>query len=249
MSERCDPPRGLAVLGAAGGIGRDLCEAAAARGWRVAALDLPASLERHAPAHPSRAVDATDAAALDAAADWAAEAVGPLGGFVNLAGFMSAHAPAAEVSEATFREVIEGNLTGTFLAARAFAPRLADGGAMVFAGSGLGHMVRPGFGPYGAAKAAIAQMAKQLALEWAPRLRVNCVAPSAVDTAFLRGGTGRSDENAPIGLDFDAYAPAVPMKRIAQPRDVSGPILFLLSRDAAYVTGQTLHVNGGTFMP
>lgn len=249
MGERDDAPRGLAVLGAAGGIGRDLCEAAAARGWRVAALDLPASLERHPATHPSRAVDATDAEGLSEAANWAAEAVGPLGGFVNLAGFMSAHAPAAEVAAETWREVIDGNLTGTFLAARAFAPRIEDGGAMVFAGSGLGHNVRPGFGPYGAAKAAIAQMTKQLALEWAPRLRVNCVAPSAVDTAFLRGGTGRSDENAPIGIDFEVYAQAVPMKRIAAPADVTGPILFLLSRDAGYVTGQTLHVNGGTFMP
>ena len=249
MNDKTETPRGLAVLGAAGGIGRDLCEAASARGWQVAALDLPASLERHAPPHPSRAVDATDAAALDAAAARARDAVGPLGGFVNLAGFMSPHAPLAEAPEAIFKEVIEGNLTGTFLAARAFAPRLADGGAMVFAGSGLGHMARPGFGPYGAAKAAIAQMAKQMALEWAPRLRVNCVAPSAFDTAFLRGGTGRAEEDAPIGLDFDAYAQAVPMKRIAQARDVTGPILFLLSCDAAYVTGQTLHVNGGTFMP
>ncbi|MEM6438897.1 MAG: SDR family oxidoreductase [Pseudomonadota bacterium] len=249
MNEQAEPARGLAVLGAAGGIGRDLCDAAAARGWRVAALDLPASLERHAPTHPSYAVDVTVSAALDAAADWAAAEVGPLGGFVNLAGFMSANAPASEVPEATFKEVIDGNLTGTFLAARSFAPRLVDGGAMVFVGSGLGHMVRPGFAPYGAAKAAIAQMAKQMALEWAPRLRVNCVAPSAVDTAFLRGGTGRSDEDAPIGIDFDAYAEAVPMKRIALARDVSGPILFLLSRDAGYVTGQTLHVNGGTFMP
>lgn len=249
QTEDRDAPRGLAVLGAAGGIGRALCAAAEARGWSVAALDLAASLQRHPPAHPSRAVDATDAEALTAAADWAAEAVGPLGGFVHLAGFMSAHAPAAEVSAETWRDVIDGNLTGTFLAAQAFAPRLAEGGAMVFAGSGLGHHVRPGFGPYGAAKAAIAQMTKQLALEWAPRLRVNCVAPSAVDTAFLRGGTGRSEEDAPIGLDFEAYAQAVPMKRIARPEDVNGPILFLLSRDAGYVTGQTLHVNGGTFMP
>ncbi|MEO0681779.1 MAG: SDR family oxidoreductase [Pseudomonadota bacterium] len=243
------PADGLAVLGACGGLGRDLVAAAQVRGWRVAALDLPASLQRHPPGVPARAVDATDAAQLDAAAAWAEDAVGPLGGFVALAGFMGPPTPAADTSPEVWREVVDGNLTGTFLAARALAPRLADGGAMVFVGSGLGHLARPGFGPYAASKAAIAQLAKQFATELAPRLRVNNVAPSAVDTAFLRGGTGRSDETGASPIDVQAYAAAVPLRRIARPADVTGPILFLLSDQAAYVTGQTLHVNGGALMP
>lgn len=240
---------GLAILGAAGGIGRALAAEAAARGWRVAALDLPASLERHPPAGPAFAVDATDAAALERGAAWARETLGEVAGFVSLSGFMSPHGPLAEASPETWREVIDGNLTATFLAARAFAGVLAEGGAIVTVGSGLGHLARPGFGPYAAAKAGIAQLARQLALELAPRLRVNNVAPSAVDTAFLRGGTGRSDEVSGPPIDVEGYARAVPLGRIATPADVTGPILFLLSDDARYVTGQTLHVNGGTHMP
>jgi len=239
---------GLAILGAAGGIGRALSIDAAARGWRVAALDLPASLERHPPAGPAFALDATDAAATAQGAAWARETLGRVDGFVALAGFMSPPGPAAEASPETWREVIDGNLTATFLAARAFAG-VMEAGAMVFAGSGLGHLARPGFGPYAAAKAGIAQLAKQLALELAPRVRVNTVAPSAVDTAFLRGGTGRSDEASGPPIDVGAYARAVPLGRIATAEDVTGPILFLLSEDARYVTGQTLHVNGGTHMP
>lgn len=238
---------GLAVLGGAGGIGRALVAAASARGWRVAVLDLPTSLEAHPPSVPAFAVDATDAAALARGAVWARETLGGLRGFANLCGFTGPQGPVAEADPALWREVIDGNLTAAFLSARAFAPVLDDGGAMVMTGSGLGHLARPGFGPYAAAKAGIAQLTKQLALELAPRLRVNNVAPSAVDTEFLRGGAGRA--GAPVTLDLAAYAAAVPLRRIAVPADVVGPMLFLLSDEAAYVTGQTLHVNGGTHMP
>jgi 3-oxoacyl-[acyl-carrier protein] reductase len=116
-------------------------------------------------------------------------------------------------------------------------------------GSGLGHFARPGYGPYAIAKAGIAALTRQMALELAPDIRVNTVAPSAVDTAFLRGGTGRSSEDAPLRLDLNAYEANIPMRRVAVPSDVTGPILFLLSDQARYITGQTLHVNGGAFMP
>ena len=91
-------------------------------------------------------------------------------------------------------------------------------------------------------------MTRQLALELAPKCRVNCVAPSAVNTAFLRGGTGRSDEQQAERLDREAYAKTIPLGRIAEPRDITGPIQFLLSPATGYVTGQVLQVNGGTYM-
>ena len=97
-------------------------------------------------------------------------------------------------------------------------------------------------------EAGIAAMTRQLALELAPKCRVNCVAPSAVNTAFLRGGTGRSDEQQAERLDREAYAKTIPLGRIAEPRDITGPIQFLLSPAAGYVTGQVLQVNGGTYM-
>ncbi len=81
-----------------------------------------------------------------------------------------------------------------------------------------------------------------------PNIRVNAVAPAAVDTAFLRGGTGRSDEQGAPRFDMDAYAASIPLGRIALPEDIAGPILFLLSDAAGYITGQTLHINGGSFM-
>ena len=71
---------------------------------------------------------------------------------------------------------------------------------------------------------------------------------AAVDTAFLRGGTGRSDETDAPRFDPQAYGRTIPLGRIARPQDIVGPTLFLLSEAACYVTGQTLQVNGGAFM-
>ena len=78
---------------------------------------------------------------------------------------------------------------------------------------------------------------------------MNAVGPGAVDTAFLRGGTGRSDEAQAPRLDINAYNAMIPLKRIAVATDVVGPTLFLLGPDSAYITGQVLWVNGGAFMP
>ena len=86
-------------------------------------------------------------------------------------------------------------------------------------------------------------------MELSPKIRVNAVAPAAVDTAFLRGGTGRSSENEPSRFDYEKYAEAIPLRRIALPKDIVGPIIFLLSEEASYITGQTIHVNGGSYMP
>ena len=92
-------------------------------------------------------------------------------------------------------------------------------------------------------------LTKTLALEHAPRVRANAVAPGAVETAFLHGGTGRSDESQPSTLDVGAYTAAIPLRRMALPQDVVGPTLFLLGNDSSYMTGQTLWVNGGAYMP
>ena len=244
--------RRLAVLGGAGGIGRALVARAAAEGWRVSVLDLPASLARHAVPPGVRAIPVEGQSEASVAQAFAAVAEeGGLEGFVNLAGFASPMGALAETGPAMWDEVIAGNLRTAFLTARAVLPLLAQGRqpAMVQMVSGLAAFTRPGYGPYAAAKAAMISMTKTLALEAAPAIRVNGVGPGAVDTAFLRGGTGRSDENEPARLDVAAYSAVIPLKRIAVAEDVVGPTLFLLGPDSAYMTGQVLWVNGGAYMP
>jgi len=178
------------------------------------------------------------------------EALGGLEGMVNLAGFNIALEPMADIDPAGWEEVLRVNLTGAFLCARAAIPLLRQGRdpVLLTAASGLGAKPSKGYGAYGASKAGVISMTRNLAVENAPWLRVNAVAPSAVDTAFLRGGTGRSQTNT-LPMDLDEYERAVPLGRIAVPEDVVGPTLFLLGPAAGYMTGQILHVNGGLFMP
>lgn len=235
----------LALIGGAGGIGRALAQAARAQGGDVLILDLATSLERHNIPGPAFEIDAQRPETLENIAN----DIGSLNGVVNLCGFMAPPQHITDYTPETWDETLGGNLSAAFHISRIFAPRIAPGGAFVHVGSGLGHNARPNYGAYAISKAGIAAMTRQMALELAPHIRVNCVAPSAVDTAFLRGGTGRSDESAPPPFDAEAYAAAIPMGRIAKADDITGPILFLLSDAARYITGQTLHVNGGAYMP
>lgn len=238
--------RHIALLGGAGGIGRVLADELSGNGDTVTVLDLPASLDRHGIAGID--IDVTDEASVAAAFG---KIDGPLDGFVNLAGYNAALTALADMESSYFDEVIQANLRGAFLAGRAAAPLLADAaeGAMVNVASGLASNVRPGYGAYAASKAAVIAMTKTFALELAPKVRVNAVAPGLVDTAFLRGGTGRSEESSQSIVDLDAYRAITPLDRIAQPSDVTGPIRFLLGPDSSFMTGQVLWINGGGYMP
>lgn len=244
--------RRIAVIGGCGGIGRAVVAALQADGARVAVLDLPASLNRHPPEQAAAGIplDATDAGQVDGAFGVLARHWDGLDGLINLCGFTADTQPIDGIDETDWDAVIAGNLKAAYLIARAARPCLAQGQrpALVNMASGLGAKPAPGHGPYGAAKAGVIAMTRTLALEWAPEIRVNAVAPSAVDTAFLRGGTGRSNEDGATNLDIDTYTKTIPLGRIAAADDVVGPTLFLLSDAAGYVTGQTLHVNGGVFM-
>ncbi|MEO2038300.1 MAG: SDR family oxidoreductase [Martelella sp.] len=239
--------RRIALIGGAGGIGRVLARELAAAGDAVIVLDLAASLERHGV--EGIAVDLKSEASIEEAfADLAK--CGPLAGFVNLAGYNAELIPLAETPTDYFDDIIAGNLRGAFLAARAAIPLLVGpDAAMVMVASGLAQHVRPGYTGYAASKAALIAMTKTLALECAPAIRINAVAPGLVDTAFVRGGTGRSDESAASVVDFAAYSAMTPLGRVATPEDVTGPIRFLLGPDSGFMTGQVLWINGGGYMP
>lgn len=242
------------MAGGCGGIGRAVVEALAGIGAKPIVLDLAASLERHGVPDgvASFALDASQAASVNAAfADLAAQ-FDALDGLVNLIGFSREKLPVSDIPDELWHEVTDGNLHSAFYVARAALPLLHRGTspAIVNTSSGLALKPTPGYGPYSVSKAGVLALTRLLAQENAPMVRVNAVAPAAVDTAFLRGGTGRGGDEAAKAarLDLDAYLKTVPLARLAGVDDVTGPILFLLSRQSAYVTGQTLHVNGGLLM-
>lgn len=241
----------LVLAGGCGGIGRHLAGQAAALGAQIRVLDLQASIERHGQELPCIAMDAKDPASVDAAMAQAASELGGIDACVNLVGYMSEAKALQQTSTELWQDIMRGNLDAAFFISRAALPHLhrSDRASLLHVASGLGAWARPMFGAYGPAKAGMILMVRELALENAPKVRVNAVAPGAVDTAFLRGGTGRSDESAAPSLDPNAYGKVVPLGRMAVPQDVSDPILFLISPAASYITGQTLQINGGTYMP
>jgi len=260
---RLAPPRGahVAVVGACGGIGRALVEAAVAIGLDVAALDLPRSLEEAPPPAGVKlavALDATNEAQVDSAFGRVARAFGGrLDGLVNLAGFPNRHVPFSELSLAEWQETIDGSLKTTYLCCRAALPLLqasAEAGgapAIVNTASGLAARPLPGLSAYSASKAGVANFTKTLVHELAPQVRANTLAPGVVRSAFHTGGTGRPADapNANPRVDFENYARLVPLGRVAEPADMVGPILFLLGPASGWVNGQVLHVNGGGLMP
>jgi 3-oxoacyl-[acyl-carrier protein] reductase len=250
---RLGPPAGarIAVIGGCGGMGRVLVRALLDTGVQIAVLDLPRSLNEQPPPAgiAAFALDGNDADSVAHAFTQLRARWDALDGYVNLAGFVANWGPAAATSAQTFEEVAGGNLRAHFLCAKTAVPLLqASSGqaAMVNISSTLGLDVYPGYIPYSVAKAGIIAMTKGLARECAPKIRVNAVAPGLTDTAFLQGGTGRDQRGG--NLDPLRYAQRVPMKRVAEPADIVGPIMFLLGPASRHITGETVIVDGGVYL-
>lgn len=254
---RLAPPAGtrVAVVGGCGGIGRVLVTVCLANDLKVCVFDLEASYDQSpAPKEvPFFPIDATLEDNIENAFQKLGNKWQGLDVLVNLVGFTSEKRTIKDISPPEWDELISGNLRSAYLVVRAALPLIqkAGEGSIINTASGLASWIRPGYGPYAAAKAGLIAMTKTIALENAPRIRANVVAPGAVDTAFLRGGTGRraADADMPPRLDLAAYAKTIPLARIAVPEDVVGPILFLAGEASRYMTGQVLWVNGGGYMP
>ena len=157
---------------------------------------------------------------------------------VTAAGF-NRPGPTLEQPIDDFDLVVETNLRGTYLTCRAFAAALAGrGGRIVAISSQMGEVGYPGRAAYCASKHAVNGLVRALAVEWAPQITVNAVAPTFVDTPLTR----------PM-LEDEAFRADVlrrmPMGRIGTPSDVVGAVVFLASDQAALVTGHVLAVDGG----
>ena len=135
------------------------------------------------------------------------------------------------------------NLDSVFYVTRAAIPHLPDGGRIVLVASTAGQRGEAFHADYAATKGAVISLTKSLAVELAPRITVNCVAPGWVDTEMSAvpyaadGGAGRR-----------AIERTIPMGRVATPEEIAGPILFLCSDLAAFLTGEILNVNGGSVL-
>lgn len=249
IPETCDlglQGKTIIVTGAAQGIGRAAARWLAQLGAQVVLADLQDCTDAATEAgHGARAVplDMTDLNSIDTMlAD--VVAAGPLYGVVNCAGLLLRR-PLDISTPAEIDRQTAVNQTGVFNLARATLATLqrqgAGGRIVLYTSQGAFTGGFHGSIPYAMNKAAVTALVKSLArIGASDRITVNAVAPGAIDTAMFRGGMSASDIS-----DFEKM---IPMGRIGTPDEMAGPTAFLLSAWAGYITGTTLHVNGGQLM-
>jgi len=187
----------------------------------------------------AQACDVADPAAVKALAAAVRGRWGALDGLVNNAG-IAVMASLADTSDAAWDETFAVNVRGPFLLCRELGPLLAggEGAAVVNVSSTLADKAIPGMAAYNASKAALNQLTRSLALEWAPAVRVNAVMPGVVDTP-IHATRGLSPEQV------QSMGGIHPLRRIGRPEDVASLIVFLLSDASSWVTGAVIPVDGG----
>jgi 3-oxoacyl-[acyl-carrier protein] reductase len=240
------------VTGGSKGIGAETCRLLAANGVGVmvcargaeAVEELVAELRAAGGDAHGRVADATVAAQLDAVREQTESELGPIDILVPFAGGFSSYTPIHEISEAEWREVIDANLTSTFLTIKAFLPGMLvrRRGSIVTMASNVARLVDvPLTASYAAAKAGIIQLTRHVAKEVAARgVRVNCVAPAT--TLSERVDSIMSDELR------ERITALSPLGRLGTPADSAHATLFLASDVSAWMSGVTIDVAGGRVM-
>ncbi len=227
--------RHVLVVGASrGGIGSAIAAAFQAAGADVHITGVEAvPVEADAGRYPYQRLDVTDAAAVTALA----QAIGPLDVLVNCAAIT---ARGEEMDPETFERVVGVNLHGTFRVATALLPRLQGrAGCVINIASMYSTFGSPKNPAYGASKAAVQQLTKSLAIAWAEAgVRVNAVAPGFIVTEQSARSRADPDHVAAVNR-------RTPMGRWGVPDDIAGPVLFLASPAAGFMTGAVLAVDGG----
>lgn len=236
------------VTGAARGLGREFALHLASLGAHVLAADISdlddtcaRARERGVEVVPAL-VDVRSSEQTQALGQTASDALGGVDALVNNAAVVSlVRRPFDEIPEEEWDRVFEVNVKGAWLCARAVVPllRAAGGGAIVNLASEVVYSGSTGVAQYVASKAAIVGLTRVLARELGPaQIRVNALAPGFIPTegsTVMLGGREYDTDETPLG-------------RLGQPEDLLGALAFLVSDQSAFVTGQTLLVNGGRLL-
>ena len=239
------------VTGASRGIGRSIALALAKAGAAVAcaarALDQVQATAGEIGAAGGRAVglalDVTRGDQITAAVAAAEAALGPVDILVNNAG-ITLEKPSVEVTDEEWDTVLATNLTAMFRCARAVAPGMIGRGRgkIVNIGSMYGRLGVPRYAAYCASKAAVDGLTRSLAAEWARHgIQVNCLAPGYMNTDIPRAAMGDSKTR-------ERFLSRVPARRLGEPEEAAALAVYLASPASAFMTGQTVYLDGGQTM-
>jgi NAD(P)-dependent dehydrogenase (short-subunit alcohol dehydrogenase family) len=235
------------VTGSTRGIGRAIAEGLIAQGARVVISSEDAADTARVAADlgmPGQPCDVTDDAALAALVDRAVEMFGGLDVLICNAGITGTAGPFAQIDMADYARVMAINLASQVALCNLALPHIAarGGGAAVLMSSLSGLRGNARINAYALSKAAVAQLARNLAVEWGPRgVRVNAISPGFIATEL----------SAPLLADEAFMArrmAATPLRRPGTPAEVAGAAVFLASDAGAFVTGHNLVVDGGTLV-
>jgi len=234
------------VTGSSRGIGADLARTLAARGAKVvvnyagnaaAAESVVASIREAGGEAMAVQADIAQPGAMGQLFDAAIERFGKVDILLNNAGIMI-HKPIAQTTDEDFARIFGINVQGTFAGVREAAMRLAEGGRVVNFSSTLTRLNFPGYGVYSATKGAVEQITRYAARELGARgITVNAVLPGPVNTELFH------NTNTPESIA--RIVGGTPLGRLGEVEDIARVVAFLVSEEAAWITGQSIGVNGG----
>ena len=238
----------VVVTGAGRGMGKAIAERLADEGARVAVTDVDeksavstaAALEGAA----GFRLDITDAGEVTRRVDEIVAALGPIDALVNNAGW-DRLAPFLDTDEDLWERLLDINLRGPIRMTKAVLPQMVErqSGRIVNISSDAGRVGSSGEAVYSACKAGIIGFGKTVAREVARHnITVNAICPGPTDTALLEE-VAQGNEKV-----IESLKRAIPMRRLGLPEDIAGAVVFMVSDDAGFITGQTLSVSGGLTM-
>ena len=243
--------RSILITGATGALGSEAARALAAAGARLTVVggnaEALTALAAELPAGscvtvPRRATSPAEAEAMVAAA---IAAHGRLDGVVVASG-LNKVAPIVDMDVADWDEVMDGNVRATWLVCQAAGRVLVPQGrgSVVLISSARGKLGHPnGYSAYSPSKAAVDLLAKTLAAEWGPRgVRVNSIAPTVFRSDLTAWMYADDEQSRTVR---EGFLTRIPLKRLSEPSDLVGPIVFLLSDASVFVTGHVLYADGG----